>query len=372
MTRRKVLPLPPQLLKAAADWFVEFHEGNVPAAQRAEFVQWLRASPEHVRAYVQMSAHWEEGRNLGRKDGLTVEQLMELGSSDANSLPLVSERGSLFPPQAAERTSQVPASRSRLSRMLALAASVLVLAGSFWLYDQRNLYDTDIGEQRSITLADGSTIDLNSRSRVRVNFNSAERGIDLLEGQALFTVARDRLRPFVVRSGDTHVRAIGTRFDMYRKTAGTVVTVVEGRVAVINDAKDSLVRDHRANPESAPEGVALTPFAQAEFPAIELAAGEQVTVTPTVIQRPAAVDVGAATAWTQKQIIFRDTPLRDVVEEFNRYNTRKMRVVDSDSQSIRISGAFASTDPASLLRALNTMNVFYIEESSAEVRISRK
>jgi transmembrane sensor len=242
--------------------------------------------------------------------------------------------------------------------MLALAASVLVLVASLWLYERRNLYDTDIGEQRFIKLADGSTIDLNSRSQVRVSFSPTERGVELLQGQALFSVTKDKSRPFVVHSGATRVRAIGTQFDMYRRAAGTVVTVVEGRVAVSNEAM--------------PERVALHLSGRVMPSVIELSAGEQATVSATVVKRPAAVDVGAATAWTQKQVIFRDTPLTEVVEEFNRYNTRKMRIADRDIQLIRISGAFSSTDPASLLRALDTMGVFSIEENSEEVRISRK
>lgn len=372
MSKPTALPLSPQVLKAASSWFVEFNEGEVAASQREEFVQWLRASPEHVRAYVQISAHWEEGWALGRKEDLTVEQLMELGCSDVSSLTLDRQWGSLFAPKEAAQVAQASALRSRIPRILALAASVIVVVASFWVYERGNLYATDIGEQRSITLADGSTIDLNSQSRVRVSFSATQRDIELIQGQALFSVAKDQSRPFVVSSGDTRVRAIGTRFDVYKRAAGTVVTVVEGRIAVSNDAVNAVAGEVPSNAKSPPEQVAVKSVSRAKPSIIELSAGEQVTITPAAVRTPAVVDVSAATAWTQKQIIFRDTPLTEVVEEFNRYNTRKMRIADSDIQLLRISGAFSSTDHASLLRALNTMGAFSIQETSQEVRISRK
>ncbi len=81
-------------------------------------------------------------------------------------------------------------------------------------------YATGIGEQRSIVLADGSTVDLNSRSKIRIRFSSERRGVELIEGQALFKVAKDHARPFVVDSDGTRVRAVGTQFDVYRKRRG--------------------------------------------------------------------------------------------------------------------------------------------------------
>ncbi len=102
----------------------------------------------------------------------------------------------------------------------------------WWQANRYPLYSTDIGERRSITLADGSTVDLNARSKLRIEFSSAERRVELLDGQALFQVAKDKQRPFIVHSGDATVRAVGTQFDVYRKDSGTTITVLEGRVAV--------------------------------------------------------------------------------------------------------------------------------------------
>src|SRR5258708_14766281 len=94
------------------------------------------------------------------------------------------------------------------------------------------VYITALGEQRSIQFADGSTVELNSRSKISVKYSQQESDVDLLEGQAVFHVAHDVSRPFIVAVGATRVRAVGTQFDVYKKSNGTVVTVVEGRVAV--------------------------------------------------------------------------------------------------------------------------------------------
>ncbi len=89
------------------------------------------------------------------------------------------------------------------------------------------------GDQRTIRLDDGSIIHLNSQSRVHVRYSSGERLIELEQGQALFDVVRDATRPFRVRAGSADILAVGTQFDVYRRSGGDLtVTVVEGKVAV--------------------------------------------------------------------------------------------------------------------------------------------
>jgi hypothetical protein len=112
----------------------------------------------------------------------------------------------------------------------------MLVSAVTWLFEFQNVYATGIGEQRTVTLSDGSTVELNSQSRLRVAFHPHERDVELLEGQALFHVAHDRTRPFLVQSEGAKVRAVGTQFDVYRKSDGTVITVVEGRVAVMPES----------------------------------------------------------------------------------------------------------------------------------------
>src|SRR4029077_9414852 len=117
--------------------------------------------------------------------------------------------------------------RFRRPFFAAAHAFAVVIGGAVWWQAHRYpLYSTDIGERRSITLADGSTVDLNARSQLRVEFSKSERRVELLDGQALFQVAKDKQRPFIVHSGDATVRAVGTQFDVYRKDSGTTITVL--------------------------------------------------------------------------------------------------------------------------------------------------
>jgi transmembrane sensor len=271
------------------------------------------------------------------------------------------------------------------------------------------MYVTRIGEQKLIHLADGSTLELNSRSRVRVHFSDAERDVDLLEGQALFRVAKDHARPFIVRSDATLVRAVGTQFDVYRKVSGTTVTVVEGRVAIL-PAGLSRETSLQVTPEpirspgvtstpssSAPHsshssqglGAALTtsgPHTQQAsnadlFPgsadaegehAIFLSAGEQVTVTAAAPPQPTPANVAAATAWTQHRLVFNGTPLTDVAQEFNRYNIRQLAVSNVELEQFHVSGVFSSTDPTSLLRFLRAQRGIRVVETDMEIRISKE
>jgi transmembrane sensor len=204
-------------------------------------------------------------------------------------------------------------------------------------------YTTATGEQRSIVLADGSLVELNSRSKIQVRFSEQQRSVSLLDGQALFQVAKDRARPFVVASDGTTVRALGTQFDVYKKPNGTVVTVVEGRVAILRK---------RA--------------------AVYLGAGEQLIVTPMSEQKTAHPNVASATAWTQRQLIFESASLSDVAQEFNRYNERQLVIEDSNIHDFHISGVFSSTDPASLIRFLRQRPDVQVVETATEIRIAKK
>jgi transmembrane sensor len=231
----------------------------------------------------------------------------------------------------------------------ALAASVLLIAAALlvWMQMFRGVYEAGIGEQRVIALEDGSQVDLNARSRLRVRFTDGVRSVDLLSGQALFRVAKDKARPFVVRSGNASVRAVGTQFDVYRKSAGTIVTVVEGSVAVA--------------PTKAP--------AVASNVAV-LTAGQQIVVTSSTLPEPRLADVAIATAWTQQRLAFSRARLAEVVEEFNRYNKRQLFIKDKALADFRISGNFPSADPAPLLGFLRVQPGIRVHESGDGIEIA--
>jgi transmembrane sensor len=347
--RKVKVKLSPQILEEASNWFVGFSEGDVDAAGREQFNLWLRTSPEHVRAYLQISAFWEDAALLDKSRKLNDEALIAQALPEDNIFPLVPSR-------------QWPA-RARagvISRRFFLAASVIVVLSvaallAHWETQRSPDYATDVGEQRSIALADGSTIELNSRSRLEIRYSDRERAVELIEGQALFQVAKDPKRPFVVRSGESSVQAIGTQFDVYRKRTGTVVTVLEGRVAVTSSHSPRV---------SEGEVEATAP--------VSLSAGEQIMLTPRAAPRPTQANVAAATAWTQRQLIFESTPLADIAEEFNRYNARRIVIAGAGLDRFHVSGVFSSTDPERFVEFLRQRFGVQVSGTDEEIRIVSK
>src|ERR1700690_3318238 len=256
-----------QIVDEASEWFVEFRVGDVDAAARERFDEWLRSSPEHIRAYIEIARTYVEMPNPHGTKPLDVEALIAYARSGENIVPFdVGSSPSQEPRALAQPNEQqgraATYTRSPRRRFLAVAASALmvVLAGGVWWQSARYpLYSTDIGERRSITLADGSTVDLNARSKLRVEFSKHERRVELLDGQALFQVAKDKNRPFIVASGEATVRAVGTQFDVYRKDSGTTVTVLEGRVAVYSTAHTASTADSAEPPSTAAQPTARSP-----------------------------------------------------------------------------------------------------------------
>jgi transmembrane sensor len=334
----------------ASEWFIDFRAGDVNGEARLRFIEWLRRSPEHIQAYLEVSGVWSELPSSDPEGRFDIASLIAGARSESDVIPL--SRLSPRPPPAAPAAE--PRAFRRFMRRPVLAAAALALLASMTALflminrDTARSYATGIGEQRTIQLVDGSTVELNSRSKVTVRLTDRRRDVALIEGQALFRVAKDKQRTFVVRAGEAQVRAVGTEFDVYRKQTETVVTVVEGRVETY--------------PGSDGAGAA----------AIVLSAGEQLTVLPHTVTKPMRADTVAATAWVQKRLIFEETPLSEVAEEFNRYNRRPLAIDDLELQKLKISGIYSSTDPASLINFLRNQNSVRVIETENQVRVVRR
>jgi transmembrane sensor len=168
------------------------------------------------------------------------------------------------------------------------------------------------------------------------------------------------------------VRAVGTEFDVYQKRGGTVVTVVEGRVAILTDhpiADQSIARNAINEPQ--PSNLEFPTVPPAQVGNIMVAAGEQLTVTPRLIQIAEHPNIANATAWTQRQLVFESASLADVADEFNRYNDRQLIVADPRLETFHVSGVFSSTDPASLIRFLRARPELKIRETESQIRIEK-
>ena len=344
-----------QILQEASAWFVEFRHGE-DGLRRREFMSWLRRSPEHIRAYLEVSTTYAKLPHTTASPDPGMQELIERTRSRVNVVPLDAQSdASNVAPLANHPRSVHAAPRSR--NLLAAAAAAILCAGAAlasWLVLTRApVYSTQTAEHRSITLEDGSRIELNARSTVRVRLTATERTVELLDGQALFRVAKDEQRPFIVRTGAARVRAVGTRFDVHLRKAGTIVTVLEGSVAVQGAV---------AGPTSATLGGST----------VKLAAGEQAIVDASIIARTPRANVDAAIAWTKGEFEFDETRLADVVEEFNRHSFVPLVIESPALEDFRISGIYSFDDPASLLRFLRNQPDILVVEDRNGMRLSRR
>ena len=371
-----------QIYEEAAEWVVEVRVGDMDAPTRKRLDAWIRESPRHIRAFLELSCLWEEAEDSDLDRGNSTESLIAAARASTNVIALEGEcvaAARQGPDPLHRRSSNKPGvgiltlARFLSGRSAVLASVVLVCSGVglvalnvYW----NNDYATGTGEQRTVRLADGSTIELNSKSRMRVLFSERERDVELVEGQALFRVAKDHARPFVVQSAGTRVRAVGTQFDVYRKASGTQVTVVEGRVAVFAPFHpEALPSNEERLPAQLTAGGST---GEAGSAAVLVSSGEQVTVTNQEVPEPHRTDLRAATAWTNRELVFDMTPLAEVAQEFNRYNARKLVVSDPTLAQFHVTGIFSSTDPASLLRFLRGQRGIDVVEAGREIRISKE
>ncbi|MBK4999592.1 FecR family protein [Pseudomonas sp. S31] len=287
----------------AAEWFARAQDAPGDAALQARLQAWLAADPLHAQEYLHLTRLWQA------VDLVPRQRLEALCQAD-------------------------PVQRLPRRRLLhqALAASVAVLALGLgwgaWKYQQLNHQDdlqTAFGERRQVELPDGSRLELNGATRLQVDFSGARRHIQLDAGEAMFIVAHDSSRPFVVATAQGSVTVTGTRFDVRLDPAATRVAVEQGSVRV--QGKDASLAQLGAG-----QGTQID--AQGEVAA------------------PYAVNAAALTAWRQGKLVFENATLAEVVAEASRYRAQPLRVAPGKVARLRLSSTFSTDDTDALLRAL--------------------
>lgn len=354
----------------AAEWLDAFEDGPLDDTQRRAFVAWLKRSPTHIEAFLELSMLHEQ---LGGSPALQVDLDALLAEADATRIPL---DGRPLPSVAAPAPAPAPPTPRRRRRSAwAMAASVLVLVsaslvgGLLWMDRAERSYRTGFGEQRSIPLADGTVVTLNTESHLRVRLDDHGRHADLLAGEVMFDVAKDTTRPFTVTAGAVDVRVVGTRFNLYRQPQGTTVTVIEGTVDVSPHAPVLPTRADASSPPPSP----LTPHpATARLTAgqkLDIAAATPVAPQLAVAPQPARVD--QATAWTTRRVIFENERLDAVLQQFNRYNPRPLTIADPDLAARKVSGVFKVHDVDLLLAFLKRQHDIRVIPTETELQIER-
>lgn len=344
-----------RVTQEAAQWFMELQtEGS--ACYQA-FDQWLRRSPEHIEEFLAVSSVSRTLDHIDPQRRIDIDAL--LTQAQANVIPLHQPASDA----SADGDRALPPAGGRWARRMAIAAAILAAVLLLpWLTLRPETYATRIGEQRTFRLDDGSIVALNTQSRVAVNFTNSVREVQLLDGEAMFSVERDATRPFRVLSGGATVQAIGTQFNVYNSARGTTVLVVEGTVQVSTAA---------TTPGDSSKAAVTPKPSPAAAVSLRVTAGEQADILQGHVQKKAQPDMRNMIAWRERKLIFRDKPLSEIVAEFNRYNTVRFEVgpnvVDEP-----LSGVFAADRPESLALFLQRVGSVDIERRADRFVISAR
>lgn len=314
----------PRSLDEAAGWFIRLKQTPVSEAAIDAFFEWRR-TPANEKAYAEVEARWRRADRV-RND----PELVALTEA------------------ALRRETQ----RAKLKRHLrahwplfGLATAAVVGAAYVGVAAfGPHVYRTDVGVQQIVRLEDGSLLRLNTDSKVAVRYSRQVRRLTLLRGEALFEVAHNAARPFVVEAGPARVRAVGTKFDVRRDGDATQVTLVEGRVQV--------TRPSRAGQWT-------------------LAPDQQITLDGGATG-PKPMLAADATSWTTGRLRFRETPLATAVEEVNRYSRAKIVLDDARVGEVRVNGVFDTGDSQAFLSAVTALfNLEAVPENGGTVLRAR-
>ena len=302
----------------AAAWLAQRDDGGLSPAEHAKFEQWRKANARHEAAVIRLEAAW-----------VALQPLREF-RPEARIHP---DPDLLVRRKIRRRTSLKPVLAA------ALAAGCMLIAAWWWRGASepdvvgQSYVTTNNGYQRA-TLADGSVIELNAKTVVRVAYTAAERRVRLVRGEAHFTVTKDTARPFRVEAATIAVEAVGTAFNVRLGSESVEVLVTNGRVQV-----------DRLEPRKAAGGSRMRrePADRAQ-PTI-VGVNERTRISTGEERRPLVEKVPPeairnALVWQSPSLLFRETPLSEVVAQFNRRNRVQIEIGDSALAALPIGGSF--------------------------------
>jgi transmembrane sensor len=308
------LPVAQETKAEAAAWLARLRADDRSASDERAFQAWLGEDSSHVAAFEAVSTVWEAA------GGLT-------------------------------RDFRVRDVTHPLRRRAVLAGiGTLVVAGvtaSAWQAAYAGVYETDVGEQKHIALDDGTQVFLDTDTRIRVHFSSAQRSVELERGRVNFRVAPDATRPFVVKAANREIVASRTTFDVRRDGERVSVVLIAGRAAL------------RTN--------SAVPAKMQDF----LIAGERVVATATQIVRRDKPNLVPLLAWQTGQAIFENETLADAAAEMNRYTTLALVIDDPAVARLRMSGVYRVGDNAAFARSVAALLPVMLEIHSDRVELVR-
>jgi transmembrane sensor len=323
----------------AAEWFARMKDPDVPLDDRQHFLRWLKQSQVHVAEYLRIASIDGDVRAARLTFAFT-------GEPPSNVVPLFAGEG------AGSSASKAGSLRWKIAAAIAVCVVATLLSlgvGTAW--HERSI-ETELGEWKTVTLADGSELQLGPDTRLTLDIGDAQRALTLVRGEAFFKVAKDTKRPFRVQANAFAVRAVGTEFAISSRKDELIVTVREGTVRVARNGKSA--KSRASDDEPLELGVPITADYQLRIVA------DNWPVTPS------RIDVRYALAWRDKQLMFKtgDT-LADAVEEFNRRNKVKLRL-DPRAGSLPVRGSFDATDPVAFAQTVDKSSHVAVQRLAAD------
>jgi transmembrane sensor len=338
--------------EVASDWLTQRAEG-FSSSQKREFERWCRADPRHAAAVARLEA--------------ACALLEKMPLVRAELQPVVE-----FPvkPRVIAPVKRFPVRRV----VFAMAAAVVVAAFGWWQWagpqPSAQTYATSTGGYERVVLADGSVVELNANSEVPVDLWPSERRVALLRGEAHFTVAPDTARPFVVSANSVAVRAVGTAFNVRLAASAVEVLVTEGKVAVSEVERvvpNALAAS--ADPKPTRWGQRVPP------PDTLLSANERTLITfappksaapipsapSPVVEKITSEAIREALSWQERKLVFSETPLRDVVAQFNRRNRLQLVLGDAAVGERPVGGTFAADNVEGFVHLLGGSGTIAVE-----------
>ncbi|QPI72246.1 FecR family protein [Sphingobium sp. Cam5-1] len=320
-------PIPRRIHDTAGDWLVRRQQHPGPEVEQA-FAAWIAADRRHRIAYEQIELHWADS------GGLT-------GSEVGRTRKLVRA------PFLMRHSTHVAAASLGVVVLLGIGTVGLVRYGApFTLVApaQAATYETALGEIRTVSLADGSQLTLDTATRVHVSLSAGERRVSLERGRARFRVAQDSKRPFTVEVPGGTVAARSTLFDVSVVSGSPVIAVLEGRVDLTSTGS------------------------AASRPGRTLAAGQTVALDNAEIPHPTPV---GETQWVSGMLALDGSPLGEAVAAINRYNRIQIRLAEPDLARFSVTGAFQVRDPDAFAQAVAATFGLSIDRSDPGVILLR-
>ena len=329
---------PMSIPEQAAEWLLRWHCGDLSIAERFEYLQWLKTSPVHIAETLRMCRLYSWLENTKLKLFITNED------SFSNVVELPPREREAVAPRSARTVGLWRARIAAGAAAIALIATLGFVVKMTWL---DHTLQTQASEWRSVPLSDGSSITAAPYTKLRHVIGDEQRLISLAQGKAVFRVAKDRSRPFLVEAGEIVVEATGTQFTVERHGEQVRVTMREGSV-VVGPSAD----------------------AAATFPNKHLVTDQQLTISGSGEPIVAHVDGKELTERVLGRLIFKPGyTVKAAAAEFNEVNAMKI-VVDDATGARPMRGSFEAIDPFSFADAVERITgSTVVRESPERLRI---